>query len=960
MELATLPDHDLAILPDDDVPGWTAALRSGLATYTAELGGPQAGLARLWELFPDGPASAGLTERDLWARLLLRAGDHAGAMEVARARQAERDSYFPRLILLDAYLASGDPEAARREAEAVAEVARPESVALPNARGTVALAERDWAAAEGHFRDALAVRPDNVPALRGLAAALAGGGDAEGAIGILQDALQVSRAEASPGILGELRALYARQGDAAKVAQTEASRKEVLERLGTELAEELSRVREAPRSSRARRRAPETRLDGEAAPRGAGPEATASGLLARAHFDLDEVPPEALSRALFEHFGHTQFRPGQAAVLRSVLSEGRDTLALMPTGAGKSLCFQLPALVLPGVVLVISPLRALMADQLAGIAEVPGLAERATLINSTLSGAELDERLENLAAGQYSLVYVAPERLRQPPLQRALRRVGVSLLVIDEAHCLCLWGHAFRPDYLAVGQLCEQLAVPRVLAVTATATPAMQEEIAQTLGRPLTVVNTGVLRENLFLEVRQVAGEIDKRDGLAQFVRGTKGSGIVYAGSRDKCEQLAGLLRSRGVSAAYYHAGMNSADREATQQQFMSGRIRVLVATIAFGMGVNKRDVRFIVHYNPSRSLEAYTQEAGRAGRDGQPAHCLLFSTSSDKSTLTRRAHEDHLDLEALRELYARVRRAARQAGGGPIEPQALTVESADARDADTGLRVGLSALERAGFLERGRDCPREVSLLLHELPADVRERAYVEALDLTPGRAQSRSVADVARALGIAADDVEDALADRQERGILSFRPGKRGLMLRVVEPAPADGAARLEALLTSYADAAEARARALARYIEARRCRNATIARHFGEAAPPDCGRCDNCRPEGRLSAEPVARPKRAPGATTMPPREAILRLLDELPFRVGRPGIAKILRGANSAAIGPDRCRLFGALGGMSIDAIVAEVDALLGSGALHAVSEGKYTTVSLSADGHAELEGYRASE
>lgn len=940
----------LGLLPSDRPGEWTARLRTGLATLATEAAGPASGLAVLRELFPSGPEGVGLSERDVWARLLLQAGDVAGSLAMARARKAERDSFLPRTVIVDALIVAGDFEAARSEAEGIEALSGAGSVALLNALASVTVAEGDAAAAAALYRQALAVRPDNLPALRGLADALALGGDLEAAAGVLQDAAGLSRAEARPAVerrLGELRDMAGLPVPGGTEGGVEAA----LEVLAARLREELTRMRQAPRAARpAEARAPASApREPVSAPRGQ-PRHGAS-MLARAEFEPDEVAPEELSRVLFDHFGHGAFRPGQAAVLRSVLAEGRDTLALMPTGAGKSLCFQLPALVLPGVVLVVSPLVALMADQLAGLAEVAGLAGRATLINSSLSAEELDARLDGLANGAYSLVYAAPERLRQAGMQWALRRAGVSLLVIDEAHCLCLWGHAFRPDYLAVGALLSALQVPRVLAVTATATPEMQEEIARTLGRQMTVVNTGVLRDNLFLEVRHLASVAEKRTAMLEFVRGARGQGIVYATSRADCEALAAVLRRWGVAAAHYHAGIPSGAREDTQRSFMAGTIRVLVATVAFGMGVNKRDVRFIVHYHPARSLEAYTQEAGRAGRDGQPAHCLLLATPSDKGTLTRRAREDSLGKDALRELYGRVRRAVRGAGNDPLDMEVLLPPSADRADGDTALRVGLSALERSGFLERGLDSPMQVSLLLHDA-GDLRAAALHGLPGLRDGRGASIGIGALAEATGLPVDGVEGALVELHQAGLLDYRAGRRGMVLRLVEPPPADGSQRLEAVLQAYEGAALARARAMVDYIEATKCRNATIARHFGEAAPAACGRCDICRPAAKRSQAAAPKPQ-VRRETSMEPRQAILGLMAEMPFRAGRTTLARILAGAASSPIGPDRARHHGVLGAMTQAAIVAMVDALIEDGLLESVHGDKFTLVALSERGRAAL-------
>src|SRR5438105_2753939 len=245
-----------------------------------------------------------------------------------------------------------------------------------------------------------------------------------------------------------------------------------------------------------------------------------------------------------------------------------------------------------------------------------------------------------------------PERLRQRPFVHALARAGIGLVVIDEAHCLSMWGHDFRPDYLFIRAALSDLGSPQVLAMTATATPEMMHEVAAQLGRDLCAVNTGVLRDNLFLVTRRTANEDHKLRLVLPFVQQHHGAGIIYVASREGAERLEKQLRQAGVNARAYHAGMGPAEPHAVQYRFMSGHVRVMVATVAFGMGVDKDDVRFIVHYNPPRSLEAYSQESGRAGRDGKPAVCLLLHASADRANLKRWSTEEAVDLDGLRAVY--------------------------------------------------------------------------------------------------------------------------------------------------------------------------------------------------------------------------------------------------------------------------------------------------------------------
>jgi len=331
----------------------------------------------------------------------------------------------------------------------------------------------------------------------------------------------------------------------------------------------------------------------------------------------------------------------------------------------------------------------------------PKLRQRATTINSSLEGDELRWRLDQATNGAYRLVYAAPERLRQPPFLHAMRRAGVDRLVIDEAHCVSVWGHDFRPDYLTIGRARQALGNPPLLAMTATAPPRVRHDIIHHLG-DLRIIAGDVTRPNLQLEVFHARHTDDKLRHLLAFCQTEPGSGIVYAGTRARCEELATLLRQQGIVADYYHAGI--ADRAGVQDDFMAGRIRVVVATVAFGLGIDKPNIRFIVHFVPPPSLEAYYQEAGRAGRDGLPARCLLMYAASDRATLTRRARQDVLPIEFLRAVYAAAKRrlggaSSSRVAMADLERDTFASLSTGLQADDTRVRVALSLLEEAGLL---------------------------------------------------------------------------------------------------------------------------------------------------------------------------------------------------------------------------------------------------------------------
>ena len=337
-----------------------------------------------------------------------------------------------------------------------------------------------------------------------------------------------------------------------------------------------------------------------------------------------------LKKILKEKFSLTELRSGQSEVIKSVLSR-KHTLAIMPTGAGKSLCYQLPSLLLSGMTIVVSPLISLMKDQKDKLGE---LHISALELNSNLKATEQAANLAQAAGGHAEIVYVTPERLQSPEFLESIGRTKISLLVIDEAHCITQWGHDFRPAYLGIKDAWRSLGEPTILALTATATSAVEKDIQAQLGvAHLNVIHSGVLRENLHYEAIHVEDADMKYQLIIDLLKNLNGCGVIYAATIKAVNEVYELLKRSGYRATRYHGQLKPAERTQNQDAFMSGEIPIIVATNAFGMGIDKPDLRYVIHFQMPGSLESYYQESGRAGRDGDEARCILIYLKADKRT---------------------------------------------------------------------------------------------------------------------------------------------------------------------------------------------------------------------------------------------------------------------------------------------------------------------------------------
>ncbi|MFZ9938176.1 MAG: RecQ family ATP-dependent DNA helicase [Luteolibacter sp.] len=567
-----------------------------------------------------------------------------------------------------------------------------------------------------------------------------------------------------------------------------------------------------------------------------------------------------LLEALREHFGHHALRDGQEPVIRALL-DGRPALAVFPTGGGKSLCYQLPALLLDGLALVVSPLIALMKDQVDAL-NARGIA--AARLDSTLAADELRGLYQRLDQGEIKLLYIAPERLANEAFRKRVRGWNVALLAIDEAHCISEWGHNFRPDYLKLAKFRRALGLRRVLALTATATPKVAAEIRRHFGiAAADHIRLSFHRPNLDLRVTPCAATERKRI-LVDRLAAIDGPVVVYVTRQETAEEVATFLVRQGVSARAYHAGLPDEFRSDAQRAFMAGESRVIVATIAFGMGIDKADIRGVIHYNLPKSLENHTQEIGRAGRDGRPAVCELLACADDLTVLENFIHSDTPSPRALGNLIDRVLRLGDEFD---ISLYDLSV-ACDIRT--TVIATLLAYLETDGILEaRGvfhGTCKlkllRERARITAGMPA--RERKFVEAL-LQRGKAgRSWLVFEpsaLAAELGVAREKIVATLGALEAAGDAALALSGVRHAYRIKNPPGnlRDLAARYAELFQNRQQADLGRLSQVLGISAHRGCLTGYLTRHFGEKLPAPCGHCDRCRgvPATVIRRGPARRP-------------------------------------------------------------------------------------------------------
>ncbi|MDB4883948.1 MAG: ATP-dependent helicase, RecQ family [Gemmatimonadetes bacterium] len=622
---------------------------------------------------------------------------------------------------------------------------------------------------------------------------------------------------------------------------------------------------------------------------------------------LDEA--RAVLRA---RFGFPQFRPGQERAVESVLA-GRDTLVVLPTGGGKSVCYQVPAMLLPGLTVVVSPLISLMKDQ------VDALTTRgipATFVNSTLTSGEVSERMTRVARGEVKLLYVAPERFDVGPAADRLRDAGVSLLAIDEAHCISEWGHDFRPSYLRIAQVRERLGWPPAVALTATATHHVRQDIARQLRfENAETIITGFDRQNLRYHVIPTRTDAEKDAALAHVLREHEGVAIVYASTRRNVEKITRTLEDAGIKAAAYHAGLDDAHRHEVQDAFMSESVRAIVATNAFGMGIDKPNVRLVVHHAMPGTLEAYYQEAGRAGRDGQPAEVYLLHAFPDRFT-----HEFFIkgafpDRALVERVYEKLRAAADRTGAVELGPAQIAA-SLPGKISDREVESAIRLLAQCGALRTDPESGGRVFVRLLATPERIkRDLGDGDAIKLGLLRALWRVAGDALYdGAPIDLDGLPPGfggamgatplLEDLEQAQFVEWR--RLGGGDRVSDPRRPLTAYPLDwAALERRRKAELAKLDAMQQYAYASGCRRGFVLRYFGDpAAGKDCGGCDNClgTHDGSRRTKTAAAPKpgekkrvrgTARGAERTEPAELVAspedaRLLEQL--RALRSSIAR----------------------------------------------------------------------
>ena len=581
-----------------------------------------------------------------------------------------------------------------------------------------------------------------------------------------------------------------------------------------------------------------------------------------------KISPQ-LKDTLQKYWGYSEFRLSQEEIIRSVM-EGRDTLALMPTGGGKSLTYQVPTLAREGLCIVITPLIALMKDQ---VDRLRRMGVNAVAIHSGLSYTQIDIALDNCVYGDVKFLYVAPERLATEAFRLRVQRMNVSLLAVDEAHCISQWGYDFRPSYLRIAEIRKMLPDTPVLALTASATKMVADDIMARLGfSEQNIIRSSFARPNLSYAVRHTD---DKTEQLLRVIHNVQGAGIVYMRSREGCEQLATELQKQGISASYYHAGLPHAERSLRQEEWTEGKVSIMVATNAFGMGIDKADVRFVVHYTMCDSLESYYQEAGRAGRDGKRSYALLLVSSDDDSKIVKRFDAEFPPLEEIKSIYEKICDFIQVAVGDGYQASFLFNIHDFCRREHLYIgkvRAAIKLLEQNGYMTLTEEMENPARILFcvsrdelyrirvgrNELDHIIRTILRLYDGIFTEFRAINEQV--IASTSGYTIEKVKELLKRMWQMRIIRYIPSNNSPILFMNEE-------RLPTKdLYISPDTYLHRKNLMAERFENMRlyasseseCRSVILQRYFGDNKAEACGTCDVClaaRRRQRIDAEQIA---------------------------------------------------------------------------------------------------------
>lgn len=630
----------------------------------------------------------------------------------------------------------------------------------------------------------------------------------------------------------------------------------------------------------------------------------------------DHTTGDRLLEVLRRYWGFDSFRPMQEEIIRSVAA-GRDTLALMPTGGGKSLTYQVPTMAGEGLCIVITPLIALMKDQ---VDRLRSKRISALAVHSGLSPRQMDIALDNCVYGGVKFLYIAPERIASESFRLRVRRMPVSLIAVDEAHCISQWGYDFRPAYLRIAELRTILQGVPVLALTASATDLVARDVMDHLhfAEPH-VLRSSFARPNLSYAVRHVE---DKNEQLLRLVHNVEGSGIVYARTREGAEQVAELLRSEGIAAGFYHGGLPHTERSLRQEEWMAGKMRVIAATNAFGMGIDKPDVRFVVHYSMCDSLESYYQEAGRAGRDGRRSYALLLVAPDDQSRIVRRFEAEFPPLETIKDIYEKICSFLQiGVGDGGGMSFLFNIHAFCAREhyfAGT-VQSALELLRQNGYLTLTDEMENPARIMFCVSRDDL-YKIRVERTDLDPFIrtilrlydgvfTEFRRIDENELALwsGYRTEKVKELLKRLWQMRIIRYVPSNRSpLLFFDLERLPREDLYIAPSTYKRRKELMHERFENMLRYADNRsQCRSVLMENYFGDKEAAQCGVCDLCLERKRVSRGTEA------------PRAEILNLLTGSPLHV-KELIARF------------RCEP---------SQVIREVDALLAEGKISTLTDGK---------------------